>query len=178
MMLGAEVETLTTGRHNGGSAVDDHHGPCRSVQVSVIVQLSEAAVDEVNMVLIGEDASAGDRAATASELVNLTAGRLHAHAGDKEVKSVCSLPETKRLAPSSRSRAPAGQRPHHAVPHVPGGKAPFAVTLKIEHSSPSHSRAGLHRTNPKPVRGAAQFHPLSAQGCRSGRFPGNVAVPG
>ena len=100
--------------------------------VSVVVQLSEAAVDEVNGVLIGPDASNGDRVATASELVNLIAGRLQAHAGEKSVKCVCSLPETVTFAvPNPLPELPS-ELGHVIRFRTSGGKTPFAVTLKIE----------------------------------------------
>ncbi|MFN7980630.1 MAG: response regulator [Vicinamibacterales bacterium] len=137
MMLGAEVETLyepvdITVALQSTITMD----LADQFKVSVIVQLSEAAVDEVNMVLIGEDASAGDRAATASELVNLTAGRLHAHAGDKEVKSVCSLPETITFGTFQPLPELPPEQGHIMRFRTSGGKAPFAVTLKIEALQP------------------------------------------
>jgi CheY-like chemotaxis protein len=105
-------------------------------RVSVIVQLSEAAVDEINEVLIGPDASNGDRAATASELVNLIAGRLHAHAGDKSVRSTCSLPETMTDGVQPLPELPPDEG-HIMRFRTSVAKAPFAVTLKIETMHPA-----------------------------------------
>ena len=133
MMLNAEVETvhgsfeMTVALHSTIAIDLDER-----FHVLVSVYLSEAAVDEVNGVLIGPDASSGDRAATSSELVNLVAGRLHAHAGDKSVKSVCSLPETMTHAvPDPLPDLPPEQG-HTLHFRTSGGRAPFAVSLKVE----------------------------------------------
>jgi two-component system chemotaxis response regulator CheY len=101
-------------------------------RVAVIVQLSEPAVDAINSVLIGPDASAADRAATASELVNLVAGRLHAHAGDREVSSVCSLPDTVTHGVFQPLPELSADEGHVMKFRTADSNAPFAVTLHIE----------------------------------------------
>ena len=133
MMLNAEVETvrgpfeMTVALHSTIAIDLDEE-----FHVLVTVYLSEAAVDEVNAVLIGPDASSGDRLATSSELVNLVAGRLHAHAGDKSVKSVCSLPETMTHAVPDRFADLPPEQGHTLHFRTSGEKAPFAVSLKVE----------------------------------------------
>lgn len=142
MMLGAEVKPV--------------HGPLEMTvalqstikidladrfRVSVTVQLSDAAVDAINKVLIGPEAGATDRGATASELVNLVAGRLHAHAGEASVASVCSLPETATHAvpqPLPELSADAG---HVMKFKTADSDAPFAVTLQIEEVTPERQAA-------------------------------------
>ena len=130
-----------------GSAVEAIHGPIEMTvalhstitmdlddrfRVSVIVQLSEAAVDEINGVLIGPDATSADRVATASELVNLVAGRLHAHAGEKKVKSVCSLPETVAHTVFEPPPRVAPEKGQIVFFRSTAGSSPFAVTLLMD----------------------------------------------
>ena len=133
MMLNAEVETvhtefeMTVSLHSTIAIdLDDRF------HVLASVYLSEAAVDEINGVLIGPDAGVADRAATSSELVNLVAGRLHAHAGDKAIKSVCSLPETMTHAVPDQLPELPPEQGHTMHFRTSGGRAPFAVSLKIE----------------------------------------------
>ncbi|MGE3957568.1 MAG: response regulator [Vicinamibacterales bacterium] len=95
MMLGSEVEPLTEpGEVSVALQSTINMELEERLQVAVTVHVSEAVVDEVNGILIGPEAGEADRIATTSELVNLVAGRLHAYAGDKSVKSICSLPDT------------------------------------------------------------------------------------
>jgi CheY-like chemotaxis protein len=110
-------------------------------RVVVTVLLSEAAVDEVNGVLIGPDASAGDRAAAASELVNLVAGRLHAHAGEKHVASVCSLPDTVTHSVCQPLPDVAADAGHLLRFQTIESKAPFAISLLISETVSSQQAA-------------------------------------
>lgn len=132
MMLGGEAETVAGPLEMTvalQSTITMQIGD--EFKVDVIVQLSEAAVDEVNEVLIGPDASNSDRVATAAELVNLVAGRLHAHAGERSVKSVCSLPDTITHGVYEPPPDVPKDKGHVMRFRTPGNKAPFAVTLLI-----------------------------------------------
>lgn len=131
MMLGSEVESI----HDAGPEIAVALQSTivmeleERFEVAVTVYVSEAIVDEVNNILIGPDASDADRIATTSELVNLVAGRLHAHAGENSVKSVCSLPNTVTHA-VFQPLAPVGEDQGYLLRfQTKDSKAPFAVSL-------------------------------------------------
>lgn len=131
MMLGSEVEAI----HDAGPDISVALQSTivmeleERFEVAVTVHVSEAIVDEVNNILIGPDANDADRIATTSELVNLVAGRLHAHAGENSVKSVCSLPNTVTHA-VFQPLAPVGEDQGYLLRfQTKDSKAPFAVSL-------------------------------------------------
>ncbi|MGC4081230.1 MAG: response regulator [Vicinamibacterales bacterium] len=132
MMLGAEVETVTESfelqvalQSTITMDLEDR------LQVTVSVYVSEAVVDEVNGILIGPEAGEADRVATTSELVNLLTGRLHAHAGEQSVRSVCSLPETSTKSPFETLPEIPDNKGYVLRFHTKESKAPFAVSLAV-----------------------------------------------
>lgn len=95
MMLGAETEHVQdTAEMSIALQSTINLELDERLEVAVTVHVTEAIVDEVNGILIGPDSTDADRIATTAELVNLVAGRLHAHAGENGCKSMCTLPET------------------------------------------------------------------------------------
>lgn len=132
MMLGAEVEQVS-------SAEATPMALSATVQIvvagdlalDVAVHVTEAAVDEVNGVLIGADATAEDRAATAAELVNLVAGRIHAKAGELGVQTSCALPAITVHPAPTPIQGPADTHGYLLRFALAGSCAPFAVGLSV-----------------------------------------------
>lgn len=131
MMLGSEVEPMTEGEVSVALQSTINMELEERLQVAVTVHVSEAVVDEVNGILIGPEAGEADRIATTSELVNLVAGRLHAHAGDKSVKSICSLPETTIKTPFEPLAALGDSQGYVLKFQTKDSKAAFGISLAV-----------------------------------------------
>ncbi len=130
MMLGAETEPLQDAAEMSIALQSSITVELdERLAVVVTVHVTEAIVDEVNGVLIGPDSTDADRIATTAELVNLVAGRLHAHAGENHVKSVCTLPETETHG-TFQPLADVGEEQGYLLRfRTRESKAPFAVSL-------------------------------------------------
>lgn len=132
MMLGSEVEASTDGGELSVALQSTITMELEErLQVAVTVHLSEAVVDEVNNILIGPEAGEGDRIATVGELVNLVAGRLHAHSGENSVKSVCSLPDTSVNNPFEPLSEMPDNKGFVFRFHTKDSKAAFAISLAV-----------------------------------------------
>ncbi len=132
MMLGSEVEASTDGGELSVALQSTIIMELEErLQVAVTVHLSEALVDEVNNILIGPEAGEADRIATVGELVNLVAGRLHAHSGENSVKSVCSLPDTSVNNPFEPLSEMPDNKGFVFRFHTKDSKAAFAISLAV-----------------------------------------------
>lgn len=132
MMLGSEVEASTDGGELSVALQSTITMELEErLQVAVTVHLSEALVDEVNNILIGPEAGEADRIATVGELVNLVAGRLHAHSGENSVKSVCSLPDTSVNNPFEPLSEMPDNKGFVFRFHTKDSKAAFAISLAV-----------------------------------------------
>lgn len=132
MMLGSEVEASTDGGELSVALQSTITMELEErLQVAVTVHLSEALVDEVNGILIGPEAGEADRIATVGELVNLVAGRLHAHSGENSVKSVCSLPDTSVNNPFEPLSEMPDNKGFVFRFHTKDSKAAFAISLAV-----------------------------------------------
>ena len=65
------------------------------------------------------------------ELVNLVAGRLHAHSGENSVKSVCSLPDTSVNNPFEPLSEMPDNKGFVFRFHTKDSKAAFAISLAV-----------------------------------------------